>query len=365
MLDLENTPRLGLGLEWPVTVVQLDYAPRIYWLDVLGPAPSGTLLLHGAALSAEWRWPRDTLRLEQTVSYGDQDFSYGAAGLTATETATPADAGADPAAPPELDLVPRADVVRVADEETSASLTHGWTRRWSSTFEASFGFSGGADAEAQVFLPRLRTTRVEASLDFRRSLRDDLGTDLSLAHVDTSNGYDHRIAELMEIWSVRWTPNSGGELGAGAALRDSTGPAGFESTEWDAIGMASAYYEQLSPGARTRLQWDLGYRPDVDVITGVLQSRVFTTARAGVVIDRNSILLVLGAAQTIPRDAPDATELLSADLVYEHALLDWLALQLGGQIMHQTLSSPSARAAAGTRWLLYAGLEGEAPEMRF
>jgi hypothetical protein len=365
MLDLENTPSLQLGLDWPTTRFEADYAPRIYWLDLLGPGASPTLLLQSAALRAEWRRPRYVLRLEQTVSYGDQDFTYGASGVALEEAAMPAPAGGGPTMPAELDLLPRAAVVRVADEETSASLRHEWSRRWSSTFEASFGISGGADAAAQVFLPRLRTTRLEASLDFRRSLRDELGTDLILAHVDTSNGYEHRVSSLMEVWSVRWTPNSGGEFGAGAALQDSTGPAGFAATEWDPAGTASAFYEHVGQAVRTRLQWEMGYRPDVDVITGTLQSRVFTTARAGVLIDRSSVQLVLGAAQTIPRDAPDATELISADLAFEQRLLDWLALQLGGQIMRQRLSSPSALAAAGTRWLLYGGLEAETPEMRF
>jgi hypothetical protein len=365
MLDLENTPSLSLGLSWPATAVDLDYAPRFYWLDVLGPGPSPTLLLHNAALGAEWRWPRYVLRLEQTVSYGDQDFTYGAPGLTVAPGASDAPAGGDPTTPAELDLLPRADVVRVADEQTSLSLRREWTRRWNSTFEVSYGFSGGADAEAQVFLPRLRTAQLQASLDFRRSQRDELGTDASVAHIDVSNGYDHRVASLMEVWSMRWTRNTGGELGAGAALQDSTDPAGVASTEWDPVGTASAYYELLGRASRTRLQLDVGYRPDVDVITGALQSRVFTTAQAGVLVDRSSVLLVLGAAQTIPRDDPAATELISADLVFEHALLDWLGLQLGGQVIRQRLSSASAVAAAGTRWLVFAGLEAETPVMRF
>jgi hypothetical protein len=365
MLDLDNTPSLRLGLDWPATAVALDYAPRFYWLDVLGPGPSPTLLLHSAGLSAEWRWPRYVLRLEQTVTYGDQDFTYGAPGLTVAPGATDAPPGTDPAMPADLDLLPRADVVRIADEETSASLRHDWTRRWSSTVEASFGISGGADAEAQVFLPQLRTTRLQTSLDYRRSLRDELGTDLILAHVDTSNDFDHRVVSLMETWSMRWTRNTGGELGAGAALQDTTDPAGLESTEWEPVGTASAYYEWLARAARMRLQLDVGYRPDVDVVTGALQSRVFTTAQAGVLVDGSSVLLVLGAAQTIPRDAPDATELISADLVFEQELLEWLDLQLGGQILRQRLSSASTLAASGTRWLLYAGLEAETPVMRF
>lgn len=384
LLDLENTPRVGVGLEWPTTTFALDYAPRFLWVDVLGPGPSPTLLLHSAALELSWHRPRYTLSLSQTAAIGDQDFNQvGAAGLALAPGQTsgavaPTVPGAAPAMPgtmtptgepimpTDLDLVPAATVVSVAAAQTTASLRHDWSRRLASELRATFAITGGADAEAQQFLPQQRTAQLDASLDFRRSRRDDLGTDLRVAQIHTSNGFDHWVTSLMERWAMHWGPSSGGELGAGAALQDSTGPTGLQTTEWMPIGTATAWYELLLHAARARLQWDIGYRPDVDALAGTLQSRLFTTAQAGLIIDRSTVRLVLGAAQTIPRDAPDATQVLSADLVFEHRLRDWLDLQLGGQLLRQELgSSTTVPAPSGSRWLLYAGLEARAPEVLF
>src|SRR5690606_9738877 len=109
----------------------------------------------------------------------------------------------------DLDFVPRAAVVDVADAETSATLEYLWSRRWSSEFRASFGISGGADAAAQAMLPRQRITELEASLDHRLTPRDTLSTGLTVAQIWTSNGYDHWLATAMETWATDITPASG------------------------------------------------------------------------------------------------------------------------------------------------------------
>ena len=176
-LDLENTPRLETSLTWPTWRLALDYAPRLTWVDVLGSEPSPTLLLQNAALQLSLRQPRYTLSFVQTGAFGDQDFSQNNA---------PTQPGAVPAPtipgemrPPELDLLPRAQVLRVAAAETSADFQYDWSRRWRSSLQAAFGLSGGADTEAQQFLPQQRSARLDAGLIFRRSHVDELGTVLS------------------------------------------------------------------------------------------------------------------------------------------------------------------------------------------
>jgi transposase-like protein len=363
-MDLENTPRIETRLAWPTTSLDLDYAPRFAWVDVLGSDPSPTLLLHSAALRLSVRRPRYSLSLMQTGAIGDQDFSQlGAVGLAGIdpEPATPGDM----TAAPELDLLPGAQVVRVASEETSASLRYAWSRRWSSELGASFGFSGGETLEAQQFLPQQRKAELDVSLAFAPSASDELGTALSGAQIRTSNGYDHWLASLIESWSVRWSESSGGELGLGAAIQDSTGPAGVRSTDWVPVGTASVRHALLLRHAQARVQWNVGYAPDINVLSGTLQSRLFASAQASLTIARSSLALNLGAARSYPRDAPDASELLSADLAFEHELLDWLSVQLGGQITRQSFASNDALSSAGSLWLLYAGLSGRVPEQHF
>jgi hypothetical protein len=267
--------------------------------------------------------------------------------------------------PTDLELLPAAEVLAVAAEETSASLRYDWSRRWRSEVVAAFGFSGGANIEAQVFLPRQRTAQLDTSLIFRRSRLDELSTGVSIARIDTSNGYDHWLASLMETWSMRWARSSGGQLGAGVSIRDTTGPAGLRATAWVPVGSASAWYALLMHAMEVRFQWNVGYRPDINVLSGTLQSRLFTSAQIGLTVERSSLRLELGAAQTFPRDAPDATEVVSADLIFEQELVEWLFLQLGGQITRQRFGSDSALASVGSRWLLYAGLEARVPQVRF
>lgn len=364
-IDLENAPRLELGLAWPTTTLTLDYSPRLLWMDMLGADPSPALLLHSAGLRLSWRRPRYTLSFAQTAAVGDQNFArFDPAGSLAAPAPSPTPGGAA-MTPPELDLLPRATLVRIAAAETSASLRYAWSQRWSSELRTAFDISGGANADAQRFLPRRRTARVDASVGFRGSRRDDLSTGLSVAQTSTSNGYDHWLASLTERWSRSFAPESGGELGAGVAIQDTTGPAGTTSTKWVPVGTASAWHAVRMRAAQIRLRWDLGYRPEVNVLAGTLQSRLSTTAQASLLVERSSVRLTLGAAQTFPRAASDAAEVISADLALERELLEWLSAELGAQILRQRSARGDAPASIGSRWLLYGGLRARLPEARF
>jgi hypothetical protein len=173
------------------------------------------------------------------------------------------------------------------------------------------------------------------------------------------------LAELLETWAMRWSRSSGGEIGAGAALQDTTGPTGARSTDWVPVATATVWYALLLHAMQANFRWSVGHNPQVNVLAGTLQSRVFTSAQADLTVDGTSLIVQVGAAQTLPRDAPDATELISADLAFEQGLLDWLSLQLGAQLLRQRLASESLLAASGTQWLLYGGLAARAPEVHF
>ena len=168
----------------------------------------------------------------------------------------------------------------------------------------------------------------------------------------------------MEGWTTSWARSSGGEISAGIAVQDTHGPMAFQSTETVPVGTASVWYQMLKLGMETRFQWMLSYGPYVDVLAGTLQSRLATSAGASLTIDRSTLRGSLGAAQTFPVDDPNATSLLSADLMFEQELVEWLKLQLGGQLVWQS-AEDTPFALEGTRWLLYAGLEGQVPEVRF
>ena len=333
--NLQNTPHLALQLAWPTTTFDAAYAPRFLWVDVGGADASPTLVLHTALLQLALHQPRYTLSLSQTGIVGDQDFAQvGPVGTTIAAPATPLP-GTE-MAPPSLDLQPREQVISVASEETIAGLRYDWSRRIATEFQVSGGFSGGSDAQAQLVLPRQRAVMLDVTLDFRASHRDLLSTALNAAQVHTSNGYDHYWVSLMETWGTSWAHSSGGDLGLGIAVQDTIGPMAFQSTEAVPVGTASAWYTMLKQGMETRFQWLLNYGPYVDVLAGTLQSRLSTSAQASLTIERSTLRGSAGVAQTFPVDDPDASTVISTDLMFEQELADWLKLQLGGQITWQS-----------------------------
>jgi len=351
-LDIENTPRLHIGLEWPVTLLEAEYAPRLFWQDIGGVEASPTLLLHSGGITLFSRRERLSLTLTQTFSVGAQSFARPGIERVTLEPepgATPAPTGGTPLSP---ELLPGPTVVNVVAVESSARLRYDWSRRVSTELRPSFAVSGGADAAAQRALPRQRTARVDGVLDYTASRR-------------VSNGYDHRVVSLMETWSRNLAPESGVALGGGVALQETTGPAGFSETQWQPIGAAGAWHTVRGRAVQVHLRSDLGYQPHVNVLTGSFDHRLFASAGATTVAGSTSIALTLGATQTFPLDAPDTAQSLSADLVLEQALLDWLSAELGAQMVWQSLGSDSPLAFSDSRWLLFAGARGELPSVRF
>lgn len=357
-VDIENTPRLALGLDWPTTSFGVEYAPRLFWSEVVGPEPSPTLLLHDVGVWLSTREERLTVSLAQTFAYGDQSFAR-----LSFERGPLEQDGATPSAP-EVDLVPGPTVVRIVAAETTASLRYQWSRRVSTELRPSLGVTGGADAAAQRALPRQRTARIDGLLDFRASLRDTLSTEAGIEHASISNGYDHRIVSLMETWSRAIAAESGAAIGAGVALQETTAEE-FENTEWQPVGVVRAWHGWLARSFQVRVRGELGYQPYINALTGTLQRRVYASTDATTSSGNTSVRLALGAAQTFPLVQPDTAQSLSADLVLEQRLLDWLITELGGQLTFQSLGGDSSLALNDPLWMLFAGARGELPTVRF
>ena len=366
VVELENIPRLGAGLGWPTLQLDLEYAPRFAWLDVLGPDPSGTLLLHNVALGASLRRPRYVLSLRQSASYGAQDFTLvlptavaDAEALPGSPPSTAADAGLD-----AVEVSTRGRVFRIATAQTGAGLGYLWSRRWRSELGATLGLTGGADAEARQTIPRQREVRLVTSLVFARTRRDELGTDLGVQQVHVANGFDHLITSVTERWAMRWTEQRDSEVGVGVALRNSTAPDDSRETTWLPTGEARLRQAWLLRAAQASLEGSVAYAPDISPVLGTLQSRIQGATQATLSVDGTRFGLRLSVAQTVLADAPDAARVVAADASVDDELLAWLDLQLGGQIMWQRLGGGGG-GVPGTMWLLYAGLVGRAPELRF
>ena len=171
-VDIENTPRLELVLDRPTTSLAFEYAPHLYWSDVIGTEPSPTLLLHTGGVRLSSRQERLNVSIVQTFAVGDQSFarvSTERVPLGSEPTALPSN---EIGRTPELELVPGPTVLRVVEAESSASLRYDWSRRVSTQLRPSFEITGGADAAAQTVLPGQRAARLDAALDLRALVVD-------------------------------------------------------------------------------------------------------------------------------------------------------------------------------------------------
>ena len=360
-VDIENTPGLDLALDWPTTSLALEYAPHLYWSEVVGPDPSPTLLLHTGGARLSTRDERLSITIAQTFAVGDQSFAR----LSSERRPLESDAPVGVMSSPELELLPGPTVLRVTEAETSASLRYDWSQRVSTELRPSLGVSGGATTASQTVLPRQRTAGIDASLDVLASRSDTLNTTVGVADASVSNGYDHLLVSWVETWSRSFALASGAALGAGVAFQETIDPADASSTQWRPIGVARAWHTLYARAMQVHLRSELGHQPRLNVLTGALQGQLYASAEAELAAGDTSLALTLGAAQTLPRDAPDAAQSLTADLVLEQALLDWLSAELGGQLTWQSLGDSNVLAASDSRWLLFAGARAELPSVRF
>lgn len=373
IVNVENVPRLDAGLSWPTLQLELDYAPRLTFVDIFGSGTSPALWLQSAAGQISLREPRYVLRLSQTGTWGDQEFFPIAApqGVAPLQTVPAQPTGNPPLTPgtpgapanPALNLQPDARSLPVAAEDTSADVTVFLTRRWRTESRASYGFSGGADALAQTFLPRLRRAQLENAATHDWSRRDQLSTVLTGSRLEISNGFEHWLASLSEDWAARWSASTGSAVGIGVAFQDTTAPDGTTTTHWGPIGSANLTHLLLLGDVRVHLQIGVGYAPDVILLVGRLQNRLQVTSSATASKGPWSVTLTLASLKTFPANAPDAASMASAALAFDYEVRKWLGAQVGGQIMQQELTS--LIRASGGMWLVYAGLLARVPERRF
>jgi hypothetical protein len=359
VLDLQNALEVDATLAWPKVQLEAGYAPRFTYAQGFGTAPDSGFWLHSALARLSLREPRYTLSLTQTGTIGEQDFARTGGTLALEQVAS------DPMMAPKVVLIPNARFLPVAAEETIGKFTYQLSRRWSSDVQASFGFSGGSTSTAQMILPRQRRAQLDTALDYDWSRVDELTSVLSGAQVETSNGYEHWLASLTEVWSRRWTSSSGSDIGLGMAFQDTIAPDLSRQRAWVPIGSANLNQAVLTHDMQLRFRLGVGYGPNVNVILGRLQERLQITSLTTLTTTRMTVSVTLAAAQTLPAGDPDASRLASAVLAYEYLLLDWLRAQFGGQLTRQQQAVLGGSDAGLTAWLLYAGLEARAPAFRF
>ncbi len=264
--DGQLNPALSLRVPLGHLSLLAAYQPRILLFE---PGISKKIsLLHYGQLRAEQRFGRATrLFIDQQVSYGENSFSF----LVT---------GADPTQPvfdqTIFDRRAQLPPLLYFSETTSIGFDQALSRKVLLSTNASFMFSGGADAASRAMTPITRTPRLKLLLGFELGTHDSLllGLDGYASYfsasqrsyvLDAGIGWRHRFSQYSDLDVL---------LGAGAARDVSTNLIENRLYPYVAVGVR----RQFVPGARNVLEGRLNLRlsPAIDPITGRVYLRADT-----------------------------------------------------------------------------------------
>ncbi len=230
-LDLGATARISEG-DWRLLAA---YQPRLL---VTAPDFAGkdlVNLLNTGRLEADYSISRlQKLSLEQTLSYGRQDFSP----LTGIV------AGALPPTVQNGPRLPSLELLSVFSSVTSLTYAQAITRRLTLSGRAAFQVGGGADAAAQAYLLQQRGVPAEAKLSWQASPRDLLSLELGGSTFAFSNGARTTITKAAGAWTGGFGPSLSAHLGlgGGTTLTNSLGePTSLQLTYLASAGLTSVF----------------------------------------------------------------------------------------------------------------------------
>jgi hypothetical protein len=110
----------------------------------------------------------------------------------------------------------------------------------------------------------------------------------------------------------------------------------------------------------------LTYDPSVDVVSATVEDRITALASASWATDDDSLTFAVTGSHGF---GDNPTRFLGASLTYDHRFVDWLGMQLGGQLAEQDagLEEDSVQRAftTGTIWTVFAGLGATLDPQKF
>jgi hypothetical protein len=386
--DVDLSPSLGVAMHHGPTHGGVGYTPSLTVRNLDDEQDRTTVVLHTAYANLGWERSGFSANLSQSASIGTQSFTN----LILNQPTDPT-----VMAPPTMsrfDLIPRRETVRVANETTALSLGYAWDHRWHSGLTASYGISGGLDAQAQETLPRFKNATVALTTEYTLSRLDRMGVvvsggnyrshrtcepwagnavrpadpDLCTAPPDAMTGVqpeptifrdqDYWTASGMGTWNHQFARGIAGELSLGLAFVRARDLEGNTRSTPQFTGNASGTVDLM----RTRhdsvvLTFGGSITPVPNILTGSLQQRAQATAGLTSTLDKLHMAFGVDAAQTLPQDARDASRLFgaTANVGYSPARLVtisaeyrnfWTSTYLAGPIPRQWTASLLVTVAA-------------------
>jgi hypothetical protein len=380
-IGLDNLLRLDLSVLWPTIELTVGYGPRLSLVRELdGSEPWAANFLHEVDAGFYVRDARYTLGLSQSFSYGTQSFgqifavpegiSVAAPGTAPGTSPSALAAGASAATPVTPvptgtgDLVPLRSV-KYLGYSGGASLTYLFSPRWESNFNADYSVSGGRDGDEDI-LPRIHTVDLGGAVEHAVTRHQSVGGVLHGQRGWSAQG-DFWLAELAASWALRFSLATTLSLRAGIGYRD-TGDEGFDTRtqSFSPVGSAGITHSITLPGSRALFGLVVTYDPAIDVVGATVQDRITGLASASWATETDSVTLALTGSHGF---GDDPNSFLGASLTYDHRFVDWLGLQLGGQVAEQDAGvdedSLQRDFTTGTIWTVFAGLGATLDPQRF
>jgi len=360
-IDFETMPSAVLA--FPITrrsVFELSYTPRFTLFDAFATTEQQWLQLHTGTLSYSYSTRRFHFTLAQSGSYGTQNFS------SLTYTAPPS---TNPGAPPDptipqVNPVPASTTISILSEQTSASFSINWTRRWMSTVFGSYGISGGRNVDSQTLLPQTKTTVAGAILDYTLSRRDRLATTASVVFSNTSNGFEHRVVQAAEVWSHNFNRILSGSLGLGVIHDNTTAPQGVETNETSPT-VSAGLTGNLVRRKRFQVALTLGatYGLVLNPFSGELQKRFQWLSLLSVRQNKTTLAVTLDGAQTFPTDEPGSISVVGLGFVLTQELSKLVSVSGGYRKIWQTTILPTG-GTLPEQWFAFAGVSIHPPPIK-
>jgi len=358
-LDLESTIDAEMAMDWRRESLRLSYEPRFTLWDMNVSMIQGTVFNSGS-LHAEWRPGLAHLSLDQTAGYG---------GMNLASVALVSAPGATPTAPPLINVVPVSRVLNYAASSTTLSARAD-LRRWTLGSTVTFQLSGGADAEAQTYLPFQYGPVGEIRADYAASHVAHLITVASAQNNAFSFGPETTLAGGEERWHHDWSRYTQTQFSLGASAgRVRAGPAAPSEDSAYPVAEATVEHRRGFGQERFRLLATARVSPMVNPLLGTIDERLQGTL--GVTWTHRKLALagLLAAQQTLPPDASDAIQLFTAEARATYEAYPSLSFDGGVRGMVQNAMQPMAGSppieATFLQAIVFVGVTIRAPVARF
>jgi hypothetical protein len=373
--DVETRPSLELELRTPRTSWTLTYFPSLIFLAVGDSTYNEVLLLHSARASSTFRWPRTSLRLSQSGSYGERNFQVAAlsAPETGPDTAAPEPTPADPNAPAQPPTTPPTttpttvvpDALRTnlqtlsyVSSRSQADLSYALSRRWTFGILGGYEVQGGLGREARGFYPLQRGPLGQLRLTFRSSPIDSLTSEVQGQYVDSKGGQisgDRQavLAIADERWVHEFSVNARSDLSAGIGYTRFKPEGGKTDNDLHPFANAGLQHRLYKADFALEAEYAVRLSPVIDRNTGAVDRRFQWLTQLTWTRDQLSFLLNLVGVESLERDTVLSLTSYTGSFAMRYELTNEFAFDTGVRAFWQRAGINPESTVGGT---LFAGL---------